>query len=94
MTQAVGNGIQSLSPPGQLLSSAPGQESMPCQPWLLPTAKSLHGLQTIPAKETLEPQQAGEKPLALISGTSKRMGKPRCCLGKYVVLLKYIRGRI
>lgn len=64
------------------------RELMPCQPRLLPAAKPVCGLQTIPAQETLQPQQAGEKPLALIAGTSKRTGKPRNRLGKYVVLLK------
>lgn len=60
----------------------------------LSAAKSVCGLQTTPAQGTLEPQQAGGKPLALISGTSRRMRKPRNSSGKYGMLLKSVRGNV
>lgn len=49
-----------------------------------PSAACSQISQTIPA-QALEPQQ---KILALISGTSKRAGKTRNPLGKYLLLLK------
>lgn len=91
MTQGIGNGIQSLSP--QVNSYNLKQSRSQChvspvcsQISLWPPDNSCTG--------TLEPQQAGGKPLALISGTSRRMRKPRNSSGKYGMLLKSVRGNV